>query len=83
MNTIWCNYEVPDDLELPDLSTATDEELYRFVLDNDLECDWLYETSSDILNYNRKFIIGEISKPTFEVLNDDYNVIYDNGNTEL
>lgn len=81
LNTIWVRYEIPEELELPDLDSITEEEIAELIVDNDLEYEYMYETSTDIFSSERVFAIDRIKNyPTVEILDKNFNTIYDNGN---
>lgn len=67
--TIWDQYYVPDDIEVPEFTD--DEGVWKFILDNDLEAETI--ECGDLFPEDN----GGFS--TIEVADDEFNIVYQNG----
>lgn len=68
-NAVWDQYHVPDDIELPEFTKADD--IWEFIMQNGLDSKPIeYEFLEPFMN-------GDYS--TIEVVDDDYEIIYQNG----
>jgi len=66
---VWNQYYVPDDIELPEFTKSDD--IWEFIMQNGLDSKPIeYEFLEPFMN-------GDYS--TIEVVDDDYEIIYQNG----
>jgi len=82
LNTVWISYLVPKELEkkVLELKDSSDEELLDLIIENNFEQEYMYDTVSDIIAQNKQFAINQLNFPTVQVLDDNFDIIYDNGN---
>lgn len=82
LNTVWVNYLVPEEFEekVLELKNSSDEELINLIIENNFEQEYIYDTAADIISRDKQFAINQLNSPTVEVYDENYNIIYDNGN---